>query len=1078
MELANYSSCNDCCDKTTMMEGCASNVSYILYVDDTSIPAVLRYKNLSTGVESSIAPVGFILGSCADLLINGIEVIQGVSDPVIGSNAPSGSKLFYNTSTNKITQANVNGVWVAVTETSVTNGLTPIGTNSIGLGGALTQPTTITSSAVNPLKFASVGNAKVATFEGDIDVQGQIDPNSIAFSKGINSTYDADTEDGYALMPISAGEQRPVFVRPKTNSTKTFEVRGSNNTDKIYSVDTANKRNGFKTDAPNTTVDINGDFAVKHALNISTVGVINDLNIADVSAIRLTGATSTTITGFANGVDGKFIYLHNTSTVSHYLGNNTGTSIAANRINTGINNTFELKAGAACSLQYDATTQIWRVISGAGAGIDVLGTVQATPTPTGNTANLNTVFKDANGDTWVVDGNGDAILAASTTPPSVVVVDNTITDPTTIIDAGRYIVPAIGGTGVFVGQANKYADFDGTRWTFVTPDNLDRVQINTGPNAGGIYAYNGTTWNPVTTTINDFWRSGAGATTLPDGTTDLTEAIRRNGLVGLNADALSTFDDNGSFALAITNVAAGNYTAATTDSVIYLNSATTQTLTLPAATGVNRRIYTISNPSSINKVITSYLGLDGIASTVIPAKSVLEIQSDGTSWKTIGLNTSNGVSSVPVIVAKGRVDIGDPIPAGARTVTNGVNIASATGLDSAATDARLQVNFSSALTSADYIISGELVSQNAANWGSDNEIVWTVVSKTITGFVISTRELSILVTESLFFDFQVHQAGVNTSTAYVAGSGISITGNTIAATPSVLSGNIIAIGEKYPSLTEITFGNFRMRWNAPSDRYEIATVAGTEVIEWTTMSMYGGQSTVINGGGGMDATTEGTPITATTTFQIIGDAGILGIENRTYNIWSQTTGKHYRVNVLRKGFTFTSGWSTFVVEEIGITSSQILTAGNGISIIGNVVSETITSGDVLQTRLFSGTNAFNWDNAAFTVRSVAMPSFTPKSTSSKIAIELDAHYVIGGTGTDEWQIQILEGATLLYEKRQRVNIAGGGSGRSAILLPLMAVIDNTVLTARTFNIRVARVTGDDSIAFFNYRSLKFTEVQN
>lgn len=46
-------------------------------------------------------------------------------------------------------------------------------------------------------------------------------------------------------------------------------------------------------------------------------------------------------------------------------------------------------------------------------GLDVLTTVQPTPTATGNTTNLNSTFKDANGDTWIVDSNGDAIKAGS-----------------------------------------------------------------------------------------------------------------------------------------------------------------------------------------------------------------------------------------------------------------------------------------------------------------------------------------------------------------------------------------------------------------------------------------------------------------------------------------------------------------------------------------------------------------------------------------------------------------------------------------------------------------------------------------
>lgn len=46
-------------------------------------------------------------------------------------------------------------------------------------------------------------------------------------------------------------------------------------------------------------------------------------------------------------------------------------------------------------------------------------------------------------------------------------------------------------------------------------------------------------------TFPDFWRSGTGATTNPDGATDLTEAIRRNGSIGINADPTATVHQDG-----------------------------------------------------------------------------------------------------------------------------------------------------------------------------------------------------------------------------------------------------------------------------------------------------------------------------------------------------------------------------------------------------------------------------------------------------------------------------------------------------------------------------------------------------
>jgi hypothetical protein len=59
--------------------------------------------------------------------------------------------------------------------------------------------------------------------------------------------------------------------------------------------------------------------------------------------------------------------------------------------------------------------------------------------------------------------------------------------------------------------------------------------------------WSGTAWKgaaAMPTPSLSHWFSAVGATTLPDGTADLTENIRRNGLVGLNADANTTLHIN------------------------------------------------------------------------------------------------------------------------------------------------------------------------------------------------------------------------------------------------------------------------------------------------------------------------------------------------------------------------------------------------------------------------------------------------------------------------------------------------------------------------------------------------------
>ncbi|MFY7883606.1 MAG: DUF1565 domain-containing protein, partial [Dolichospermum sp.] len=78
--------------------------------------------------------------------------------------------------------------------------------------------------------------------------------------------------------------------------------------------------------------------------------------------------------------------------------------------------------GSANNLYYDSTTgkmYYWNgtsYVAWGGEPLKVILTTQPTPTATGNTTNKNSVFKDSNGDTWIVDDDGNAILTGGTIP--------------------------------------------------------------------------------------------------------------------------------------------------------------------------------------------------------------------------------------------------------------------------------------------------------------------------------------------------------------------------------------------------------------------------------------------------------------------------------------------------------------------------------------------------------------------------------------------------------------------------------------------------------------------------------------
>ena len=80
------------------------------------------------------------------------------------------------------------------------------------------------------------------------------------------------------------------------------------------------------------------------------------------------------------------------------------------------------------------------------------------------------------------------------------VVDNTIVDSDLATVEGRYIVPATGTLNDFSGQENKYADYDGTAFSFSTPNENDIVLIISGTNIGQFWKYVSGTWQIFTKT--------------------------------------------------------------------------------------------------------------------------------------------------------------------------------------------------------------------------------------------------------------------------------------------------------------------------------------------------------------------------------------------------------------------------------------------------------------------------------------------------------------------------------------------------------------------------------------------------
>lgn len=153
---------------------------------------------------------------------------------------------------------------------------------------------------------------------------------------------------------LDAGNARGANLRFGTNDSYSAIIE-TNNTDRL-------------------TINSSGlaqflyDFSIAQGAANSSTGTLNDVSTSAKSYFSFTGASSTTITGFANGSDGKLLYILNKTGTQLTINNNDSGSVAANRILTGTGASISIENNASLVLIYDATTSLWNVVGGTGGG--------------------------------------------------------------------------------------------------------------------------------------------------------------------------------------------------------------------------------------------------------------------------------------------------------------------------------------------------------------------------------------------------------------------------------------------------------------------------------------------------------------------------------------------------------------------------------------------------------------------------------------------------------------------------------------------------------------------------------------
>ena len=188
-----------------------------------------------------------------------------------------------------------------------------------------------------------------------------------------------------------------------------------------------------------------------------------------------------------------------------------------------------------------------------------------------------------------------------------------------------------------------------------------------------------------------------------------------------------------------------------------------------------------------------------------------------------GIQATQDTADFLRVYASATIALGDTTPAGARPITNAFNVSSAIGLDGSATTARVQVAFTTPLSSDRYNILGTLQSVNPVSWNSDNTLIWHVVAQSQTGFVISTREVS-SVAQNVNFVFDV------------------VARDKILGTPPLQS-----ISQEVALNTPVILDNIKVAAILPFTGFSIGTVSGTMTVDINATTQYGLNSQLIYG---------------------------------------------------------------------------------------------------------------------------------------------------------------------------------------------------------------------------------------
>lgn len=250
-----------------------------------------------------------------------------------------------------------------------------------------------------------------------------------------------------------------------------------------------------------------GAFALPGDATITSTGTLNDYAVGAVTLVRWNGASALTLTGIANGADGRLLLLENVTAAQFLTLSHDATSSAANRFYAPNAKDVLLVPHAAVLLRYDATDSRW-VVAGTGthtgANPSIRGDVTlaaGTDISLGQSNGTITITSTAGG-----GGGGQAF------PIGGVYINVTGVNPATELGYGTW--SALGAGKTLVGYDSADTDFDtaeetGGAKTVAVASHGTLTHDSTGTSGSHTHSFSDTSSSPSGTTDKT---GGGGAT--------------------------------------------------------------------------------------------------------------------------------------------------------------------------------------------------------------------------------------------------------------------------------------------------------------------------------------------------------------------------------------------------------------------------------------------------------------------------------------------------------------------------------------------------------------------------------------